>query len=148
MLFRSWAFNEEAVARAIYNSKIPVVSAVGHEIDFTIADFVADLRAPTPSAAAELVVRSRSELFEIVRNFQYTIHQIVVEKLKTERERIRTFVGSYAFNRPVDFVRQRIQQVDELERTLSRLIQHNIALTKQSLQARSEERRVGKECRL
>ncbi|MBI3399567.1 MAG: exodeoxyribonuclease VII large subunit [Deltaproteobacteria bacterium] len=61
-----WAFNEEAVARAIYNSKIPVVSAVGHEIDFTIADMVADLRAPTPSAAAEMVIRSKQELKEKV----------------------------------------------------------------------------------
>ncbi|MBI5875966.1 MAG: exodeoxyribonuclease VII large subunit, partial [Deltaproteobacteria bacterium] len=61
-----WAFNEEVVARAIYNSKIPVVSAVGHEIDWTIADMVADLRAPTPSAAAEMVIRSKQELKEKV----------------------------------------------------------------------------------
>ena len=63
-----WSFNEEVVARAIYNSEIPIVSAVGHEIDFTIADFVADLRAPTPSAAAELVVPSQIELAEKFNN--------------------------------------------------------------------------------
>jgi exodeoxyribonuclease VII large subunit len=63
-----WPFNEEIVARAIYASRIPVVSAVGHEIDFTIADFVADLRAPTPSAAAELVVRNKAELAAEVDN--------------------------------------------------------------------------------
>ena len=68
-----WAFNEEVVARAIYASKIPIISAVGHEIDFSIADFVADLRAPTPSAAAELVVRDRTELLEDIGNLCYTM---------------------------------------------------------------------------
>jgi len=63
-----WSFNEESVARAIYHSEIPIISAVGHEIDFTISDFVADLRAPTPSAAAELVVPSQIELKEKFNN--------------------------------------------------------------------------------
>jgi len=69
-----WAFNEEVVARSIVSSRIPVVSAVGHEVDFTIADFVADLRAPTPSAAAEIVVKDRTAVLEILRDFVYTMH--------------------------------------------------------------------------
>ncbi len=81
-----WAFNEEIVARSIYHSSIPVVSAVGHEIDFTIADFVADLRAPTPSAAAELIVPDRREIIEIVRNFCYTSEQIVRTKLTNQKK--------------------------------------------------------------
>src|SRR5260221_2074523 len=83
-----WAFNEEAVADAIYQSRIPIISAVGHEIDFTIADFVADLRAPTPSAAAELVVPTRTEMVEIVRNYCYTINQIAIDRVTSDREKI------------------------------------------------------------
>ena len=128
-----WAFNEEIVARAIYNSKIPIVSAVGHEIDFTIADFVADLRAPTPSAAAELVVRNRDELVENVRNFHYTALQAVHDKLLSHQETIRTLLGSYSFNKPFDMIRQYSQRMDEVKHTLSRITAHRFALSKQSL---------------
>ncbi len=69
-----WAFNEEIVARAIFGSKIPIISAVGHEVDFTIADFVADLRAPTPSAAAELVIGSREE---VLRHLQHSVRRLM-----------------------------------------------------------------------
>jgi exodeoxyribonuclease VII large subunit len=77
-----WAFNEEIVARAIFASRIPIISAVGHEIDYSISDFVADLRAPTPSAAAELVVKNRDDVLENVRNIWFTIHQLVMDKIK------------------------------------------------------------------
>ena len=115
-----WPFNEEIVARAIYASRIPVVSAVGHEIDFSIADFVADLRAPTPSAAAELVVRDRTELLDTLRNMCYTMHDSVTARAETLRERMRSLVSSYSFNRPRDVVRESIQRLDELDRGLSR----------------------------
>lgn len=75
-----WAFNEEMVARAIYHSRIPIISAVGHETDYTISDFVADLRAPTPSSAAELVVRDKREL---VNNLQYLIIRLETQMLQT-----------------------------------------------------------------
>jgi exodeoxyribonuclease VII large subunit len=119
-----WAFNEETVARAIYNSKIPVISAVGHEIDFSIADFVADLRAPTPSAAAELVVRDRSELLDILRNMWYTMHENLENRVRVLRDRIESLVASYSFNKPKDLLRQSAQRVDELERSLTLTFAH------------------------
>ena len=81
-----WSFNEEIVARAIYLSTIPVVSAVGHEIDFTIADFVADLRAPTPSAAAELVVRDKKELARLIVSLSDRLRNRIVEVIDTEKQ--------------------------------------------------------------
>jgi exodeoxyribonuclease VII large subunit len=82
-----WSFNEEIVARAIYHSTIPVVSAVGHEIDFTIADFVADLRAPTPSAAAELVVRDKKELVRLISSLSDRLRNRTVQLIVNERQR-------------------------------------------------------------
>ena len=126
-----WAFNEEAVADAIYHSRIPIISAVGHEIDFSIADFVADLRAPTPSAAAELVVPTRTEMVEIVRNYCYTINQNAVDRVESEREKITGILRSYAFNRPLDLLRQYSQQTDELRRTLSRVVTNRLTLSRE-----------------
>jgi exodeoxyribonuclease VII large subunit len=113
-----WAFNEEVVARAIYASKIPIISAVGHEIDFSIADFVADLRAPTPSAAAELSVRDRTELLEDIGNLYDAMRGALDNQISGLRERTASLVTSYSFNRPKDLVREFSQRVDELERTL------------------------------
>lgn len=110
-----WAFNEEAVARAIYASAIPVVSAVGHEIDFTIADFVADLRAPTPSAAAELVVPDANEVRgELAALNNLSLHSIQ-RLIALERMRLTGFTTSYGLRRPLDLVQQRRQRLDELD---------------------------------
>jgi exodeoxyribonuclease VII large subunit len=83
-----WAFNEEIVARAIFDSRVPVISAVGHESDFTIADFVADLRAPTPSAAAEIVVSQKSEIIDRVAALERRLHQAARFRLSQLRNRI------------------------------------------------------------
>ena len=130
-----WAFNEEVVARAIYDSRIPVISAVGHEIDFSIADFVADLRAPTPSAAAELVVKDRSELIEVLRNMWYTIHRSVEDRVSSLRDSVAGFVTSYAFNRPKDLLRESSQRVDELERGLLVASSHLLQLAERNQRA-------------
>ena len=126
-----WAFNEEIVARAIAASAIPTISAVGHEVDFSIADFVADLRAPTPSAAAELVVRDRSELLEVIRNICYTMRTNLEERITAGREEVQTILASYSFNKPFDLLRQNVQRVDELERSLARTFLHHMQRTAQ-----------------
>ena len=123
-----WAFNEEIVARAIARSAIPVVSAVGHETDFTIADFVADLRAPTPSAAAEMVVPDRREVLENVVKSWYRMRDAVLDMMRTQKDRIHNLLNSYAFNRPIDLLRQHSQRIDELERALVRNAGHGFAL--------------------
>ena len=119
-----WAFNEERVARAIYASGIPIISAVGHEIDFSIADFVADLRAPTPSAAAELVVRDRTELLEDIGNLCYTMRGAIDTQMSSFRERVASLLTSYSFNRPRDLVREFSQRVDEFDRSLGFSFNH------------------------
>ncbi|MEJ2542768.1 MAG: exodeoxyribonuclease VII large subunit [Calditrichaceae bacterium] len=117
-----WAFNEEIVARAIYNSKIPVISAVGHEIDFTISDFVADLRAPTPSAAAEIAVPDADELKDNIRYIQKRMHDICNLKIEIMRDRINYFKNSYGFKKPLDIIKQYALQVDDLSNKLQKSI--------------------------
>jgi len=124
-----WAFNEEVVARAIARSRIPVISAVGHEVDFTIADFVADLRAPTPSAAAEMAVRDRHALLEILRTNWYTMQTSMLSMLESHKRNIRHLLGSYSFHRPVDLLRQYTQRLDEIERTMSTAISHRVGVS-------------------
>ena len=115
-----WAFNEEVVARAIAKSEIPVVSAVGHEIDFTVADFVADLRAPTPSAAAELVV---PKLNDIVADLQYLTNQMIErmeEDIEDYRERLRYLIDRRFFREPRHILETPTQRLDEMVQRLLR----------------------------
>jgi exodeoxyribonuclease VII large subunit len=109
-----WAFNEEAVARAIVASTIPIISGVGHETDFTIADFVADVRASTPSAAAELVVQTRREFDKHVADLRDSIESLLRYRLLELSRRVHELAGRRGFRRPLDLLRQRRQRADEL----------------------------------
>jgi exodeoxyribonuclease VII large subunit len=125
-----WAFNEEPVARAIAASRVPVISAVGHEVDFTIADFVADHRAPTPTAAASMAVKDREELLETVREHFSALRDSVEGRIADHRRTIANLLRSYAFNRPIDAVRQASQRFDEAVRSLKTQVDHRFALTR------------------
>ena len=122
-----WAFNEEIVARALAASVIPTVSAVGHETDFTIADFVADLRAPTPSAAAELIARNWQELRDIVQSLEKRLNQSIQRRLEQLRHRVARARESYVFREPVRIVRQMQQRVDDLELAMQSALRQRFA---------------------
>ncbi len=125
-----WSFNEEMVARAVYNSRIPVISGVGHEIDFTITDFVADLRAPTPSAAMELATPDSNEIFAFIDDFSYNSTLKIEEYSATLRKKIYSILNSYGFRVPLNIVRNKSQIVDNLlykllQKTDQRILFHN-----------------------
>lgn len=109
-----WAFNEETVARAIYNSKVPVISCVGHEVDFTIADFVSDLRAPTPSAAAELVVSNAEGTREYIKQLQKRLLQSVSLFYERAKARFDLAVNSRVFKQPETLTLTKEQELDDL----------------------------------
>ena len=96
-----WAFNEEIVAREIYNSRVPIVSAVGHEIDYTIADFVADLRAPTPTAAAELVVKNKEDIENYLSDVVNRLSTALLNKVNHYNEKINKYKTNYILNNPL-----------------------------------------------
>jgi len=109
-----WAFNEEIVARAIFESDIPIVSGVGHEIDFTIADFVADYRAPTPSAAMEIATPDINEIFAFLNEFSYNTTINIFDKINTYKSNVQQISGSYGFRNPFNRIKNFYQYLDNL----------------------------------
>jgi len=123
-----WAFNEEIVARAIYECQIPIVSGVGHEVDFTIADFVADVRAPTPSGAAELVAPDCAEWLRGLSILSRRLTNALGRTVAKRSERFKWLTRRLAQRHPGLELRQRTLRLDELERRLVRATRHHIAV--------------------
>ena len=122
-----WAFNEEAVAQAIFDCPIPVISAVGHETDFTIADFVADLRAPTPSAAAELAVYDREQLLDKLSEYVYTMQHLCRNHIRQYRNRLENYQMQIKYLSPLNQIREKRTYMLNLEESLQECMERKLS---------------------
>ncbi|MBI4196371.1 MAG: exodeoxyribonuclease VII large subunit [Deltaproteobacteria bacterium] len=137
-----WGFNEEVVARAIFQCRHPVISAVGHETDFTIADFVADLRAPTPSAAAELAVPVREELEATLQDLREQLAHLIKSKIGHERLRLKQWRGY--LRDPRRWLEERLLRLDALREKMKLVVSHQIsALSEKLLRFKTHLRVIG-----
>lgn len=130
-----WPFNEEMVARAIAASEIPVISAVGHEVDYTISDFVADLRAPTPSAAAEIVLPEKKELVARLQDWKKRLRQALKDEVQHLKERLEETLKSKTLTQPLSLLDERWQALDELKKELQVSLSRSLDLKKRELKA-------------
>lgn len=121
-----WPFNEEAVAYAIYESNVPIISAVGHEVDFTIADFVADLRAPTPTGAAEMAVPNINDVKNLVNNYKIRLYESINKLIKFKRLNLDKLTTSYVLNNPSLMYQNKEQQLMLMVDKVNDLIKQNI----------------------
>jgi len=121
-----WAFNEEIVARAIYEARVPIISAVGHEIDFTIADFVADMRAPTPTGAAEMAVPTIAEINNMLNSYEIRLNEFTNNLLHKAKIRLDNITSSYILKNPLSLYEIKEQKLDNLIDTLNNFINKKI----------------------
>jgi len=130
-----WPFNEEIVARAIYRSEIPVISAVGHEVDWTISDFVSDFRAPTPSAAAELVIPRKEDLINTINGFIERLKNALISKVCFMEEKLNSLKEMYVLREPFNLILQHEQGVDSLIQDLNLKIGFALKIKNESFNA-------------
>lgn len=128
-----WAFNEEIVARAIYNSNKPIVSAVGHEIDFTISDFVSDMRAPTPTGAAELVVPSKVEIQSYLNDYKGRIISVINKKIKSYTDTFSKLKSTYILKNPISMYEIDEQKLDNMLEKLGSIMIYKLEREKSKL---------------
>lgn len=128
-----WAFNEEIVARAIYNSTKPIVSAVGHEIDFTISDFVSDMRAPTPTGAAELVVPSKVEIQSYLNDYKGRIISVINKKIKSYTDTFSKLKSTYILKNPISMYEIDEQKLDNMLEKLGSIMTYKLEREKSKL---------------
>lgn len=114
-----WAFNEECVARAIYEARVPIISAVGHEIDFTIADFVADMRAPTPTGAAEMAVPTVTEINNTINSYEIRLNEYMSNAIHKNKLRLNNITSSYIIKNPLSLYETKEQKLDSYIDTLN-----------------------------
>jgi exodeoxyribonuclease VII large subunit len=130
-----WCFNAECVAHAIYRSRIPVVSAVGHEIDLTIADLVADCRALTPSEAAERIVPSRAELLEGLQRIESNLRTLLLQRLDQARQSVDGAAARPCLRRPLEQIHNLERRLDDLAERLGRAVQQRLSMMRERLEA-------------
>ncbi len=128
-----WAFNEEIVARAIYDSNIPIISGVGHEIDFTISDFVADLRAPTPTGAAEMSVPNRNDVMDMIRQIRMRLIKGMDNKINSSKDKLNNLKNSYVLKNPNSLYEKLEQNFDHLYERLINVMKSIIIYNKERL---------------
>ena len=121
-----WCFNDEEVARAIYECPIPIISAVGHEIDFTIADYVADLRAPTPTGAAEMAVPNQTDFYNYMRQINLRLHKAMKNYLEVSKEKLDNLRNSYILKNPISMYQIKEQKFDTLYEKLCLVMKNRI----------------------
>ena len=130
-----WCFNEEIVVRSIFASRIPVISAVGHEIDTTLSDLVADVRAPTPSAAAELELPDQNEIRSRLVQQQTRLQSLLTSRAAQARERLHHYANHRVFRRPLDWLRDHAQQLDDLEQRAVTALSHRLQLQRAEVES-------------
>jgi exodeoxyribonuclease VII large subunit len=130
-----WAFNEEIVAKAIFESKIPIISAVGHETDISLSDYVADIRAPTPSAAAEIVIAEKEQILNSLETYNYQLKKLIFQKIKEYRLQLQSIEKQPIFSSSYTLLGQYIQQLDDISPQFSTAIKNYLQRKKDHLES-------------